>query len=783
MLFLGAGASIPSGAPSATQLATELDHELTDGAIGSENLADVCGICEMNVGRDRLVEAIRMRLSQVQPSGGLLAVPRFPWAAIYTTNYDTLVEFSYQRAGRSLLRVRSNYDYSVLHERAEGTPLFKLHGCLSEDLVDGSRARMVLTDLDYEEHEEFRTTLYSRLELDLQTKDILIVGYSLSDTRLREEILQAVRLRDTQGLPGTISVLAYEPDEARAALLEQRGLRIAFGSIDYLTHHLVEAIIDPGDQGEPADDLIPTHLVSSTIEVEHAIDLEPNPGRLFNGGPASYADIQAELTFERVLEERTRSDLMDQDTLVVALVGAEGTGKTTIARRVLHELHSRGYICWEHKQGFPLQRDGWQGIERRLREADRYGFLLVDDCGPHLRDINLLLEDLGSATSPRLKLLLTSPLAVWRTRVKSPVVFASGSIKSVSVLEEPDIANLVALAGSRPQIRRLVDQSFASLSAAEQRQRLRQRCRADMFVCLKNIFLSEGLDQIILQEYAGLEDGLQDIYRLVSAIEATGAQAHRQWVMRLTGLESSAIPGLLNTLEGVVDEFDMNANEGIFGWSTRHPVIAQTVTKYKYSEDEDRESLLESLVDSLNPTVYVEMRSLVELCSSDYGIGSLNDDASQLRLLRRLVRRVPQERVPRHRLVRKLIDIGAWEDADTELRMAREEIGLDSPLQRYQCLLLIRRAEDVAGLLLEDRIAILREARRLALKHVERYPDNRYAYRTHMEVAESLARVAGDSSELEVAKDLISSASDRLLDPELQRDMNDVAALIRRYES
>src|SRR5260370_24727340 len=93
-VLLGAGASIPSGGMSGRQLAKRLAHDLTESASG--NLDEVTSILCMKHGRAAVIAALRRSLNSLLPTGGLLALPTFPWVAIYTTNYDRVVELAYQ---------------------------------------------------------------------------------------------------------------------------------------------------------------------------------------------------------------------------------------------------------------------------------------------------------------------------------------------------------------------------------------------------------------------------------------------------------------------------------------------------------------------------------------------------------------------------------------------------------------------------------------------------------------------------------------------------------------
>lgn len=188
VLFLGAGASVPSGAPSGPDLAARLSKALSGKEAISDDFSEVCSILAMKYGRDNIVKFIRSELSAVKPTGGLLALPSFAWSAIYSTNFDRLMEDSYRAAGKELTVIRSNFDYGKRDALGISTTLFKIHGCVTQDTVDGSNSRLVLTEDDYAAYLDYREALFRALESDLLTKNILIIGHSLRDPHLRRDL-------------------------------------------------------------------------------------------------------------------------------------------------------------------------------------------------------------------------------------------------------------------------------------------------------------------------------------------------------------------------------------------------------------------------------------------------------------------------------------------------------------------------------------------------------------------------------------------------------------------
>src|SRR6202034_3657009 len=102
VLLLGAGASVPSGAPTGTELARRLWLEIAKNEPQSDDLIETASILVRRYTRRPVVEAVRHELRKLKPNGGILGLPKFGWYQIYTTNFDRLVEAAFKAQGLPL---------------------------------------------------------------------------------------------------------------------------------------------------------------------------------------------------------------------------------------------------------------------------------------------------------------------------------------------------------------------------------------------------------------------------------------------------------------------------------------------------------------------------------------------------------------------------------------------------------------------------------------------------------------------------------------------------------
>jgi hypothetical protein len=766
-LLFGAGASVPSGAPTGKALAHQLWKTIAKSEPISDDLIETTSILCNRHGRDAVVKEIRIILRRLRPTAGLLGLPNLDWAGIYTTNFDDLVEQAYRRHKKPLAVYRSNFDFSR-KEDAVGQRLYKLHGCVSEDRTLGHVSSMVLTEDDYEDYKKYRQSSFAEIQRSLNVGDVIVIGQSLADKHLQDLVKEALAAKN-QGATGRIYLLVFNKDDLRAQMLENRGAKVAYGGIDDFIHALSgEASVQAVTIVETEETVLPFQLVSTARSVSDNATAPANVIRMFNGGPATYADIASDNTFERDQESQIIESIASSAVKLMAVVGAAGVGKTTFARRIAWSLQKKALTCWEHQNEFPFRAKAWQDAESDLRAAGRRAVLIVDECTNFMRGVNDLAEHLGSLSNPALQLIVTANAAQWTPRIKSKY-FGRGKIVALSRLSDDELRSLLNLLDNNRNISSLVQAEFKNENRNRQFDQLRRKCSSDMFVCLKNIFAYESLDTILLQEYDGLAPALQEYYRFVAALEAVGTKVHRQLILRMLNISATDVTAALAGLSGIVDEFDIKPAKGLYGWSTRHLVIARKITDYKFSHIDELTGLFDQVIDNINPAETIELQSVRAICDTEYGIGRIGDPPTRQRLYRKLIELVPGERIPWHRLIREKLEEKEVNDVEYLIREAADAVGADAPIDRYRVRLLVVRAKSTKGISDSDRLALLRRAFELALVNIGRHDMDKFSYREACNVALDLHGQGESAAYLDEAIALMRNASELIGDPDMDR--------------
>lgn len=781
-LLLGAGSSIPSGAPSGPQLASLLASQFGIPS-GTLTLTEVASLVEYKHSRRELVDALRAIIYPLRPTGGLLDLPLYPWREIYTTNYDSLIEKSYAKRGVEYAVISTNFEFDKITDQK--LPIFKIHGTIDKDVADGSLSRLIITENDYATAESYREDLYGRLLAAGSTSNLLIVGHSLSDSDLHALIQEAARRRAKSGSVGKVYALIFERDDNRALLVEQRGVRVAFGSLDDLTSCMATVgsqVQTTAPTGNAVHDL--PGLSSTVVDVQHARTARPaDPAKMFYGSPATYPDIVGGLTFQRELTLTIENLIVQDKRPLIVLLGVAGVGKTTLARQLLSGLSAAGYECWEHITGMSFDPVRWLAVNGALVASGQKGILFLDDAHKYISELGRLCDGLAATdVPPALQIIACSSKAHWNHRTKSDGIYVLAKHIEMSKLTTNEIDSLLDLLERQASIAKLAEKDFSGFSRTEKKRRLVDRCSSDFFVCLRNIFSTEMLDDIILREYAGLELPQQELYRLLSALEASGILPHRQTIIRALRMSADTIGPILESMDGMVEEHDFDAAHGIYTWQGRHPVISEIIRRAKFSDPAEFLSLLDSFIDNVNPSYEIERHNLVEACDRN-GIGRLSAKDSQNFLFRKIISKAPTLRVPRHRLVSNLIGSSEFEQAANEIRIFESDLNSDGPITRLKALLFMRRAQQTKGLMADDRISMLQEALAILYDGITKFRNDRRLYETACDVGLQLLKFGAGWKSFDEALRTFESRAEDSADTEFARSVQTYKIKARQIQN
>jgi len=199
ILFLGSGSTRAckkeDGTPGLTGwgLASEILKEVNrkkdpDVSVSLSKAAEFF-VAARPTSRIGLDELIKQRLTGLQPTLGHYLMTLFPWKAIITTNYNTVVEDAYKSAEneefglKNVKSIRSDEDLANISKKTDDIILYKPHGCISSR--SGIKDRLIITAKDYFDSIGLRPEMYKVLNSLVKESSTLFIGYSMDDYTFR----------------------------------------------------------------------------------------------------------------------------------------------------------------------------------------------------------------------------------------------------------------------------------------------------------------------------------------------------------------------------------------------------------------------------------------------------------------------------------------------------------------------------------------------------------------------------------------------------------------------
>ncbi len=207
-LFIGAGVSKIAGLPLGGELADLIKSKFPKI---EQNKTDFLDICEDVVDTPpynitELYDFVRENLNNYNVSETHKKITAIDWTAIFTTNYDDVIENSYSTSGIKVKSIQPIYKKEISIDIHNNTKvyLYKVMGCVRQDLKD--EGHMVLTRKDYLRAQNLRKE-YLRLLLDyVKNGTMVFAGYSFNDLLVKDIIDQFMDIYGKDLLPWSYAI-------------------------------------------------------------------------------------------------------------------------------------------------------------------------------------------------------------------------------------------------------------------------------------------------------------------------------------------------------------------------------------------------------------------------------------------------------------------------------------------------------------------------------------------------------------------------------------------------
>jgi tetratricopeptide (TPR) repeat protein len=651
--------------PDGYTLAKELANHYEIDVSGEYDLSKIAEIIELRKGRTELEVFLKQKLANLEPDHTLRWLFSLRWKAIFTTNYDRVIERAYELNPNPSQQAKSisiTSDLVPLDARLD-VPIYHLHGML----FDRSDPKVIITQTDYAKFKESRRMLFELLKKEFSTSNILYVGYSNKDPNwhtVRAEI-------ESEFYPAKIPTsyrIAPTSDSLDIEILKAKGIetisaslsdfsRVASATLKNLEQSIdklkklqanIPSRLAAAYEKTPAAIL---RLLSSWTFVNQAPFGEaPNAAAFLKGDRANWALIAQSQHFERDLEEELYEEILDYITAgtkypkSVVVIGAAGYGITTeLLSLAVRAVKDQTGPVFTHKPGTVLLEGDIEFATSIF--SDQRPVFVIDNASDFVSAISSVTSHLRDLERPAF-FLLGDRKNEWRQ--------AQGRFHP----REFEIESL-----SEPEIIRLLDRlgQHGALGALEPLDRdiqvatIKTKHGKDLLVTMRESTEDNQFDAILEDEFRGINNELaQKLYLLVCGFYQHGAYVRDTLLADLLDCPLTDLHSRTSiATEGVVVYDCIDESTGRYAARARHRTIA-TVVWERCGELSEKERLLQASISALNLNYMTDKEAFEQFIRSDRMVDSIKTLEGKIRFFDTACQKDPQSPYVRQHFARML---------------------------------------------------------------------------------------------------------------------------------
>jgi hypothetical protein len=178
-VFAGAGLSIPAGFVNWTEMMHEIANDL---GLNISSETDLVSIAQYHVNENRNRTKINRKIleeftQEVRETENHQVISRLPISSIWTTNYDELIENTFEKELK-VVDVKYTNSQLLTTKPKRDIVIYKMHG----DVKHPNSA--ILTKEQYEQYHQTHEPFIYALTGELTTKTFLFIGFSFTDPNL-----------------------------------------------------------------------------------------------------------------------------------------------------------------------------------------------------------------------------------------------------------------------------------------------------------------------------------------------------------------------------------------------------------------------------------------------------------------------------------------------------------------------------------------------------------------------------------------------------------------------
>jgi len=645
VLFLGAGASISAGAPSTKDLVKQLHDHFTkiDNTIQDFNeLCDAISYTDI-YGYNALYEYLQNKFMNLNPSDNHKLISKYDWLAIFTTNYDTLIEQGF----RDESRLKSPKVIRTIQDkfnpfRRDVCHIVKLNGCASRN--SNEEGKMALTKIDIEETRKIKEEHYQLLLEAIKDGCLLFIGYSFNDLLALGVMNEAINKLGERNIPYSFAFFPNLSSMEEWRLNRLKAMKII--PIEENFEDFCEKLkvrIKPEHLHRKAREEVVIDIKGNKISIddnnmityeEHFFILneyniyEPSYDKngFFRGTNNSWGAFNQHWDFERnyysgekekkILDRiGTMVDIKNLKNLTIKLLektspfhnkilfipGIPGIGKSVMSKRLAYDIYKLGYpviYCpnWrklrEHilVQFYKEINSKLSKIEEKSDLKPKTKFLLIiDDASQAFPTIYNIVNSLIDQNVPIL-VICFDRLGEWNSRKKY----------LRDRMDINDICELVPIDFfmDKSEKNRFKDH-LIKIDLLEIQEEFDFDSETTFFGLMYSLVhpSKQRFHEIIKNQFNNLSTRARELFKIICIIHQYNLSVNIELLARIMESSWKDVQEILEDECSGIIQIEENEEDGIISYKTHHRIIASKTIEFFFPDPQEQTEILKQIFE------------------------------------------------------------------------------------------------------------------------------------------------------------------------------------------
>ncbi len=626
ILFLGAGAAFDSinkqgkKPPTGKQLANLIAEKFLGEEYLDKELQYVSEIAISETDLFSVQKYVAEIFNEFSPGEHHKLIPLYKWHQIYTTNYDLIIEQSYEKC------IKKQQELAVFVKNGErisekmifeNSVMFnKLHGSITD--IEDEDVPLILTPDQYIDHRENRDRLFKRLEESSYEHPIVFVGFSFADLDIRQALKHLDKLSNTIR-PRSYMVGPYitDAEERLWDLKKISSIKISFKDfMNELKSSISEnqRILSSIKKNDNEHPIMNRFISNQSIASERLMQFldrdvtyvhanlaakDTDPKEFYRGYFEGWDAIIKDYDVIRNIKDSILSEVFLIDEIdrtgmqeLYLIKGNAGSGKTVLLHRLAWDAAVVfEKLCLFFKSDVTIEYD--RIAELYLLVQERI-YLFIDNVTQRCEDIEYILSKAKKDNLP-VTIISAERLNIWNVNGDrlSNILTRDYTLK---YLKDNEIENLIQLLSKYKSLGYLQGKSLD-----QQKEALSEKSGRELLVALYEATAGKPFADIVMDEYNSIpNEEAKNLYLSICVFHRIGAYARAGIISRLHGINFSYFKeNLFSPLESVVyTRMNYNINDYVF--QTRHQHIAELVFEQVLVDLDSRYDKYISIISKLD---------------------------------------------------------------------------------------------------------------------------------------------------------------------------------------